>query len=146
MGKSKDINNDKRKAIINLHLSGKKSSEISEQLEISSRSVNRMISKYKENSLEIKPRSGCPKKTSVRQDRMLVRESLKNRFKSAKELKNECSLECSIRTVQRRLTDNDIKCYKPVKKALITKRQAKIRLNWCRDHENWSISDWKKVF
>lgn len=145
MGKKAQISEDRRETINLLYKNGIKPTEISKQMNISLVSVYRMIAKKTNKSLSIKPRSGRPRSTTIRQDRLLIRKSLKNRFASTNELKQQCSLDCNVRTIQRRLNENDLKSYKPLKKAVITKKQAQNRLVWCLNHVKWTSDDWKKV-
>lgn len=145
MGKKSQINIEKRKAIILCHKSGVSIGDISRQFDVSIASVYLMISKENQNSLEIKSRSGRPRCTTTYDDRLLIRTSIKNRFASANMIQNECSLNCSPRTIRRRLFHNGLKCYNPVRKPYITEKQAHDRLVWCKKYEKWTITDWEKV-
>ena len=75
-----------------------------------------------------------------------MRISLRNRRLTSTQLKrdwNETSLvSCSSRTVM-----DDAGLYGRVarKKPLLTDRHKTIRLNWAKEHKDWSVDDWYRV-
>lgn len=145
MGKKAEISEEIRKAIVLCHENGVRVQEIMNKFKISSKSVYRMIEKSKHGLLNIQRRPGRPKCTTEKQDALLLRNCVKDRCASSLTLQKECSLSCSPRTIRKRLYDNNLKSYKPLKKPYITKVQAQKRLAWCRNYSEWTIEDWKKV-
>ena len=89
--------------------------------------------------------SGCPHLSSARENRELVRISLRDRRLTSTQLKREWSetsqVSSSSRTVRRRLDDAGL--YGRVSRK--TDRHKLIRLNWAKEHKNWSVHDWNKV-
>lgn len=89
--------------------------------------------------------SGRPRKTTKRQDRNVIREMLKNRKVTAKEIINEVGLGVSQRTVRRRLNEKGYSSFFQRKRPFINKRNRRKRVKWARDHLNWTDDDWDKV-
>ncbi|CAH2088699.1 unnamed protein product [Euphydryas editha] len=56
-----------------------------------------------------------------------------------------CSKPVSVTTVKRRLLDTGLKGCIAVTKPLLRAINKKKRLNWARQHQNWTMADWKKV-
>ena len=48
-------------------------------------------------------------------------------------------------TVRKRLLENGRKARKPIKKQLLTDGMKKQRLDWAKQHRNWTAEDWSKV-
>lgn len=51
----------------------------------------------------------------------------------------------SISTIQRRLRDRDLYARRPAKVPKLSRKNVAARLKFARDHENWTVDDWKKV-
>ena len=96
-----------------------------------------------------KKRSGRPRSSSTREDRILVRKYLNNRRSSSKALSRELqeSTGCNIsaRSVRRRLYNVGLKSCRPAKKPFINETQRKRQLRWCREFQNWTVDQWKQV-
>ena len=73
-----------------------------------------------EHTLEVKKRSGRPRLTSRREDRILIRKCLLDRRSSSKQLANELRLstgcDVSERTIRRRLLAAGLKSCRPTRK------------------------------
>lgn len=112
--------------------------------------MNDIIVKYHyEYGLKDRPRSGRPRKTSKKVDRIIKRKSTadvkKTTTEIARELKDENLANVSRSTVTRRLHDMGLFGRIGIKKPLISKKNKKARLQFAKDHLNWTIGDWKKV-
>ena len=78
-----------REAVISLSEQGKASREIAAVLKIGKSTVNRIIEKFTTTkSLSDLPRSGKPRKTTLRVDKIIKRKSTKGVKKTASEIKN----------------------------------------------------------
>lgn len=101
------------------------------------------------DSMKDQPRSGRPRVTSSRQDRILRRLCMKDRRKTAVELRKEwvdmTGKDVSPRTVRRRLVQGGLRSRKARRKPLISPDQKKKRLAWARSHKDWSQRQWDKV-
>ncbi len=110
---------------------------------------NILTKKEETGSVRDKPRSGRPKQTSSREDRLLVRLSLNNRRASSKQLKRElqdasgCSV--STRTVRRRLLHAGLKGCIAAKKPMLTAKHRSAHFSWAKERRFWQQSQWAKI-
>jgi len=139
-----------REKIIKFSDNGKSSREIASLLSIGKSIVNDIIAKYRAGyGLKDRLRSGRPRKISKRVDLVIKRKSIANVKKTAaeiaRELQDENLANVSRSTVTRRLHDVGLFGRIGIKKPLISKKNKKARLQFAKDHQNWTIEDWKKV-
>ena len=95
--------------------------QIARKCRCSPSAVGYTLQKYRQtNSLEDKPRSGRPRVSSARNDRILIRMCRENHRMTSQELQQQLSnqtvVQCSTRTVCGRLLDHGLRSYKAVKK------------------------------
>ena len=146
----KPLSEIKRVQIVTL--SGERYSqvEIARKMEFSRKGVQTMIKGYKETkSFKNRKGQGCKKSTTTREDRSLKRASLADRRKSSSELSAELRREganknISARTV-RRLLEVGLKGCKAWKKPYLSQANKKKRLEFAKNHENWTPDDWGKI-
>ncbi|GBN90487.1 hypothetical protein AVEN_36480-1, partial [Araneus ventricosus] len=55
------------------------------------------------------------------------------------------SASVSEHTVQRTLLDMGLCRRRPTRVPLLTKRHRQLRLQWAREHRDWTIDEWKRV-
>lgn len=96
------------------------------------------------------PRKLRPRKTTLREDRMMVRLAELDPFKGSKDIKNELFGEnnprkVSARLVRRRLVEHGLHGRVCRKVPLLTKRHKEARLAFARKYGNWTDQEWKKV-
>ena len=150
MGKSKQISPSNRAVIIALHNEGLPTREIAERGFAGKSAVAQIIKRFKmEQTLHVKGRSGRPRITSSREDRILVRKCLINRRSSSKqlacELRQSTGCVVSERTIRRRLLSAGLKSCRPAKKPFVNYTQRQRRLRWCHEFKNFTEEQWKKV-
>ena len=99
-------------------------------------------------SLEEKPRSGRPS-AMTRVGKIIVSKSLNKRGQSTRKLAAKLTRSgnpVSKSTVHLYLRRSlGVRPYKPRRIPLLTKKQVKDRINWCKKRRHWSIDDWRKV-
>ena len=138
--------------------------EIEEQTGINERTLRRIINRAKERGLDPTirparwknewfidaPRCGRPsKKEGVLSE--LTRQVTLDRYareKSCQELASDLTkagLPCSPMTVWRTLRNAGFRKTKPTRKPGLSAKAKVERLAWCREHENWTLDDWKRV-
>ena len=147
---SRRLPHDDRVKVAVLRVEGYSMEAITSRVKSSHSAVSKTLKRLKESgSVDDRLCSGCPRLSSARDDRELVRISLRNRRLSNTQLKrdwNETSLViCSSRTVRRRLDDAGLYGKVARKKPLLTDRHKTIRLNWAKEHKDWSVDDWHIV-
>jgi hypothetical protein len=94
------------------------------------------------------PRCHKKKITSPQDDRVIVRTALGNRRRSSKDIAADMTaagVQVSARTIRRRLCASGLKAHIPRQKPFLNPAQRKKRVNWCKEHLNWSEDDWGKV-
>ncbi len=113
--------------------------------------VCRVVKRYnEENSLETRSSPGAPRKTTAREDREIVRMSMKDRFQTAASIARQFSQQSgkpiSRDTVHRRLKAVDLNAMRPLRKPLISKKNQKLRLAFANQHVVWTEAQWESVF
>lgn len=92
---------------------------------------------------------GRKRLTTPKEDRLLIRASLKNRRKTSSQLAASFSEEgCTrilARTVRRRLVVAGLKGCKARKKTWLSKANQEARLKWAKEHLKFSEEDWANV-
>ncbi|KAI4903070.1 hypothetical protein NFI96_003591 [Prochilodus magdalenae] len=136
MGKSKEISQDIRKRIVDLHKSGSSLGAISRCLKVPRSSVQTIIRKYKKDG-NVQPsyRSGRKKVLCPRDERALVRSVHINPRAKAKDLVNmmaEVGKSVSLSTVKRVLYRHGLKGHSARKLHQFCQEEwAKIPANYC---------------
>lgn len=74
---------------------------------------------------------------------------IRSRFSSSAELSSEVreryGVTISASTVRRRLVAAGLRARRPRKKPVLSTKMRVARLNFAKQHQNWSINDWKRV-
>lgn len=148
--KRRPVSSPEKQRIVDLHKDGKSTCDIVDLVGRSSSVVKRIVAKFKTSgSIESSPRTGRPRKTSPRDDRVMARMSLENRFKTAAEISRNLSstsdIKVSRQTVSRRLRDSGLLARVPAKKPLISKKNQKARLAFANEHVVWTSDKWSRV-
>jgi len=119
--KKRELSEHQRKLIIFLKKQGKNQKEIAKTVKCSRCAVQTAIKRFEETGLHLnKKRLGRKRLTTKREDRKLIRESLKNRKKTSSELAaafaEETGRSISARTARRRHVEGGLKGCKARKK------------------------------
>lgn len=139
-----------RELVLKKHAEGLSIRDIESHTGVRKSTVADIINRCKAGkSVADSPRSGRPKVTTPRQDKMIIRKSVAAPRKTAvdiqQEIHDEMNLSISRKTVARRLHAAGLNGRVPVKKPLISKKNRAARLRFARIHQHWRIADWKKV-
>src|SRR5688572_29993593 len=96
-----------------------------------------------------RPRSGRPPILTDRDKRHIVRIVKSNRQQSARQLQSNfvqsSGTVVSIKTIKRALHEAGYHSRVAVRKPLISAKNRRDRLQWCRQHQGWTDEQWKKV-
>ena len=151
MAKRQKLDYSVRQAIVKLHKEKHTIREISEKVKRSKSVVGRIVKSYNDTGkIASAFKTGRPRKTSAREDRIMQRMSLKDRFKSCTEIKRVMnSTSCvnvSRQTVSRRLQEIGLFNRTPRKKPLVSSKNKKKRLEFANRYVIWTYENWAKVF
>ncbi|GFT04317.1 transposable element Tcb2 transposase [Trichonephila clavipes] len=84
----------------------------------------------------------------VAEDRYIVLSAKRNRRTTAQQVANQflaaSGKHISRKTVARRLSGGGLYARRPVV-VLLTRQHRTVRLQWCREHHNWTEQDWACV-
>ena len=139
MGRTKHKTEDERSIMFRLWKNGTSMNRIAKQLNVSRKRVQNAIQKSKQTKAMPEKR-GRPRKSSLRQDRLIVKEVKKDPFLTAPRLKellsNENSLNISTSTVRRRLCDVQLSGRLAKHKPHVSKQNIKKRLAFAKRHKD----------
>ncbi|GFV11626.1 HTH_Tnp_Tc3_2 domain-containing protein [Trichonephila clavipes] len=146
MAKFSYLPENKRYKIIHLKEEGYSMRQISAKVPCGLSTVVRTLKRFSEtNFIEDRGRSGRPRKTSLREDRLL----LSNRELNSSQILKQWTLTSNVsrcpRTVRGRLLEIGLRGCKARPKPLLTEFQRKRRLTWARQHSLWTIKYWEEV-
>jgi len=85
------------------------------------------------------------RKTTARDDRKLLMKAKANRRMTASQIAAEAGVDVSRWTVSRRLKEAGLLNCVACKKPLVSEKNRKWRLQWCKNHENWTAAQWRRI-
>ncbi|GFT63574.1 transposable element Tcb1 transposase [Trichonephila clavipes] len=94
-------------------------------------------------------RGGRVRSTTPAEDRYIVLSTKRNRRTTAQQVANQflaaSGKQISRKTVARRLRGGGLYARRPVVCVPLTRQHRTARLQWCREHHNWTEQDWACV-
>lgn len=135
---------------VTLHGEGVSYHAIGLRLGFSHTTISRAVQRYREtNSYNIRPKQGRPRVTTAVQDRFIRLSALRERFTTSRsllmQLRNVHNVHPSIDTVRRRLTEANLRIRVPARGPLLNADHRRARLQFAREHVNWTVADWENV-
>ncbi|GFU68063.1 transposable element Tc1 transposase [Trichonephila clavipes] len=92
---------------------------------------------------------GRVRSTTPAEDRYIILSAKRNRRTTAQQVANQflaaSGKQISRKTVARRLRGGGLYARKPVVCVPLTRQHRTARLQWCREHHNWTEQDWTCV-
>lgn len=145
-----DTTADEAAQVIALLQSGMRQCDVARQLNLSRFSVRRVFQRFQETGGYMRRRgSGRQRCTSERDDRFIVSTSLRNRFSNAVELQQQLQsvrrTAVSVSTIRRRLREKKIAAHRAATGPKLTAQHRRERLQFARDHVNWTLEQWRAV-
>jgi transposase len=134
--------------IIEKFLGGKKAKQIHNELGIPIRTLNYKWKRYcDEGTLAPKPKPGRPRKTTRREDSLIVRQVQGDPFTSCKKIQAQIGRpDLSTHTIRRRLIKvGKYKSRRAANKPWLREANRRKRLEWARAHRNWTPDQWRSV-
>lgn len=148
--RNKTVSEDVKKQIFGMIAKNYKQAEIARILDLSKSAVSQIIKRINaENSFIPRKPTGRPRITTNKDDKFISKKAIVNPRLTAvdifKDLSQNSAIKCSVSTVKRRLREQGLFGRHGVKKPLISKKNKIARIQWARDHQSWSLTDWSKV-
>ena len=148
-----DLTRDQVVQIVTLHNEGLGSMQISQRLDMSRRTVQLWIKKYLDSGSDAIPtpkgRPGPKKKIDIKLSRRIRRLLEKDPTLTVRKLKEtlpndlaDVSVRCLSDHVSKELKYRSVKAKV---KPLITIKNQRDRLAWCKAHRGWSLAQWRGV-
>lgn len=120
--------------------------QIARELNFTRTAIRSAIRRFEDTgSYERQTTSGRPKKFNDRDRRLLQRYVLKNRRSSLKEIMANVDVNASINTFRKELQKLNLNSRIARKKPFINERQRRRRLEFAKEHQNWTLEDWRRV-
>lgn len=150
MPKKRELTLQQRLKIQLLKEEGKSQVQISKIVKCSRRVVQYTLQRIKNTgSHDNRQRTGWKRITTKREDRKLIRESLKNRkktsFQLAADLSGKIKRSITARTTRRRLQEAGLKGCKVRKKPWLSERNRKLCYEWALKHQNFTVDNWSNI-
>ncbi|KAI3407895.1 hypothetical protein GPALN_016368 [Globodera pallida] len=150
MPKKNHIPTPKKIDIVEAKKNGQTDRAVSAQFGVSHRAVSNIYKRYRAgDDLHRKPRSGRPKKLSIREERIALREIQLDPTKSATDLVNCVATKfdkcISTRTGRRLLNSAQLFAHRPAYKPLLSKKNRLARLDFARSYVNHTPQQWSTV-
>ena len=140
---------EEKKLILANHEYGKSYSEIAGIERRSKNVVYHVISRCKaDKTFKLTQRTGRPPMTTKREDRMIVKMSLKDSFDTAsvsREFCEQIGKPISRKTVSRKLNKENFVAQIPCRKPLILKKNQKVRFDFATENILWTENQWNMV-
>lgn len=139
-----------RAQIVALHQRGDSYRTISSALNVPLATISRTINLYRQtNSFSFKKRTGRKRSTSSRTDNAIARAATINPFASSSSIRAAIvaggDIQISARTIRRRLVEKNLKSYRPAKKPMLSKKNVRDRIAFCKKYAHWTIDQWRNV-
>lgn len=150
MGKTAELSLVTRSSMVAKFNAGTAVKDIAKEFNVSRQTVHYQINKFKKHKdVSNIPRSGAKRKTTLTQDRVLLREFKKNIFLKPISAADQWNLTAknpiSERTVRRRLKEGDFKTTKAKDVPYISKANKLKRLAFAKEHLHKPNEFWRSV-
>ena len=124
--------------------------EVARRLHVAPSVICRLRQKWQATGrVQDRPRSGRPRKTTLREDRYVARQATTSRTSTAKrirgQLRTATNTIVSKSTIRSRLHEVHLHARRPVKRPKLTRAHKTARLAWSRRHLRWKRLLWSRV-
>ncbi len=144
------LTNDERQRAIDMLNVGVGPSEIARRMGCHQSTITRLHQRVTETgSAADRPRPGRQHVTTPAQDRYILNQHLRDRFRSAvqtaRETPGRINPRISVSTVRRRLRGNDLNAHIPYRGNILNAGSRTARLNWANQRRRWTLRQWNTV-
>ncbi|GFU32159.1 transposable element Tcb2 transposase [Trichonephila clavipes] len=125
---------------------GRKTTDVARELDIAHSVVSRLWKSFKTTGMcSRRHEGGRVRSTTPAEDRYIVLSAKRNRSTTAQQVANQflaaSGKQISRKTVARRLRGGGLYARRPVVCVPLTRQHRTARLQWCREHHNWTEQD-----
>ncbi|GFV51877.1 transposable element Tcb1 transposase [Trichonephila clavipes] len=129
---------------------GRKITDVAREFDIAHSVVSRLWKSFKTTGMcSRRHGGGRVRSTTPAEDRYIVLSAKRNRHTTAQQVANQflaaSGKQISRKTVARRLRGGELYARRPVVCVPLTRQHRTARLQWCREHHNWTEQDWACV-
>ncbi|GFU19207.1 transposable element Tcb1 transposase [Trichonephila clavipes] len=129
---------------------GRKITDVAREFDIAHSVVSRLCKSFKTTGMcSRRHGGGRVRSTTPAEDRYIVLSAKRNRRTTAQQVANQflaaSGKQISRKTVARRLRGGGLYAHTPVVCVPLTRQHRTARLQWCREHHNWTEQDWACV-
>ncbi|GFW02116.1 transposable element Tcb2 transposase [Trichonephila clavipes] len=130
-------------------IEGRKITDVAREFDIAHSVVSRLWKSFKTTGMcSRRHGGGRVRSTTPAEDRYIVLSAKRNRRTTAQQVANQflaaSGKQISPKTVARRLRGGGLYARRPVVCVPLTRQHRTARLQWCREHHNWTEPDWEK--
>ena len=124
--------------------------EVDRRLQVSISVIVRLIQRYTATGrVQERRRSGRPKKTNPREDRLIERQALQTRTASSsiirKHVRVAANINISQQAIRNRLHGFNLRSRRPAVRPRLTPAHRAARRAFCRRHVRWTRHQWSQV-
>ncbi|GFS53484.1 transposable element Tcb2 transposase [Trichonephila clavipes] len=150
MSSRHNIDDFMRGQIIGKIEEGRKITDVAREFDIAHSVVSRLWKSFKTTGMcSRRHGGGRVRSTTPAEDRYIVLSAKRNRLTTAQQVANQflaaSRKQISRKTVARRLREGGLYARRPVVCVPLTRQHRTARLQWCREHHNWTEQDWACV-
>ncbi|GFV01312.1 transposable element Tcb1 transposase [Trichonephila clavipes] len=128
---------------------GRKITDVAREFDIAHRFVSRLWKSFKTTGMCSRRHGEVVLSTMPAEDRYIVLSAKGKRRTTAQQVANRflgaSGKQISRKTVARRLRGGGLYARRPVVCVPLTRQHHTARLQWCREHHNWTEQDWACV-
>ncbi|GFV80454.1 transposable element Tcb1 transposase [Trichonephila clavipes] len=129
---------------------GRKITDVAREIDIAHSVVSRLWKSFKTTGMcSRRIGVGRVRSTTPAEDRYIVLSAKRNRRTTAQQVANQflaaSGKQISRKSVARRLRGGGLYARRPVVCVPLTRQHRTARLQWCREHHNWTKQDWACV-
>lgn len=150
MPKVKEYSQDLKDAVINALRGGRTQAQVSKDFGLSRQIVNTWYKKKRETgTTENQKRTGRPTKITQRTKNLILKLSKADPRRTApdinRELREHHNVVISDSAIKLILRKANLHGRRPSKKPLISEKNRKARLEFAKEHKDWTIEQWSRV-
>ncbi|GFV27305.1 transposable element Tcb1 transposase [Trichonephila clavipes] len=129
---------------------GRKITDVAREFDIAHSVVSRLWKSFKTTGMcSRRHGGGRVRSTTPAEDRYIILSAKRNKCTTAQQVANQflaaSGKQISRKTVARRLRGGGLYARRPVVCVPLTRQHRTARLQWCREHHNWTEQDWACV-